>query len=226
MKNMMNIVFIAMTLVLVGCVNSEPKPAELSDSDVIMDRLHRVTNADASLAYADPNADFSKYGQVMIDPLGVSDIEIIKPNTRSSVNSRAGRSNWELTDADKLSLQKAFADAMTVQLQEKGDYPIVTETAPDVLRISAVLTALAPSAPPENHMTRGRVYTEGSGSVYISVGFVDSESGEILAIVKDVKSSNNQWGINNRVTNMSDVKFMFIGWARAIRARLDIVRGD
>jgi hypothetical protein len=226
MKNITHIVCIGMALALFGCASSEPKTPKLSDSDVIMDRLHRITNTDASLAYVDPNADFSKYSRVMIDPLGVSDIEIIQPNTRGSANMRVRRSNWELTDQDKLNLQKAFADAMHTQLQEKGDYPIVTEAADDVLRISAVLTALAPNAPPEDFMTRGRVYAEGAGSVYISVGFVDSESGEVLGIVKDVKSSKNHWGVNNSVTNMGDVKFMFNGWARTIRARLDIIHGD
>ena len=54
----------------------------------------------------------------------------------------------------------------------------------------------------------------------------DGETGEILAVVKDVKTTRNNFGVNNSVTNFSDVKFMFSGWARAIRARLDIIHGD
>ncbi len=226
MKRITQIACISLALALLGCVSSEPKTPKLSDTDVIMDRLHRITNADASLVYVDPSVDFRKYTKVMVDALGVSDVDIIQPDTRGSAAMRSRRNKWELTDEDKLRLQKAFADAMHTYLEEKGDYPIVTGPGDDVLRISAVLTALAPTAPREDFMTRGRVYTEGAGSVYISVGFVDSESGEVLAIVKDVKSTPNRWGVNNRVTNMSDVKFIFNGWARAIRARLDIIHGD
>jgi hypothetical protein len=218
-----------LALMLVACA-SEPKVTETSKDDVILDRLHRVTNADAALAYVDPTVDFSKYTKVMVDPLSVDNVEIIQPDTSGSASMRTRGSKWELSDEDKSKLRAAFADAMRTQLQEKGDYPVVTTAAANVLRITTVLTALAPNAPPDDNKSRnlgrGRVYTEGAGSVYISVGFVDSETGEVLAVVKDVKSSRNHFGVNNSVTNLSDVKFMFNGWARAIRARLDIVHGD
>jgi hypothetical protein len=219
----------SLVLMLVACA-SEPKVSELSKDDVIMDRLHRVTNSDAAVAYVDPNVDFSKYNRVMVDPLGVDNVEIIQPNTSNSASMRTRNSTWELSDADKNKLKSAFADAMRTQLQDKGSYPVVTAAADDVLRITTVLTALAPNAPPDDNKSRnfgrGQVYTEGAGSVYLSVGFVDSETGEILAVVKDVKTSRNHFGVNNSVTNFSDVKFMFGDWARAIRARLDIIHGD
>ena len=74
-------------------------------------------------------------------------------------------------------------------------------------------------------MGRNRVYSAGAGSMSIAFGFSDSESGEILGIVKDARRGSPAWGVNNSVTNMSDVRFMFGRWARMIRARLDIVHG-
>ena len=226
---MKQLVCTGLVLTLAACA-SEPKVSELSQDDVIMDRLHRVTNSDAALAYVDPNVDFSKYTRVMVDPLSVDNVEIIQPDSSSSASMRTRGSTWELSDEDKNKLKSAFAEAMRTQLQDKGDYPIVTSAGNDVLRITTVLTALAPNAPPDDSKSRnfgrGRMYTEGAGSVYISVGFIDSETGEILAVVKDVKSSRNNFGVNNSVTNFNDVKFMFSGWARAIRARLDIIHGD
>lgn len=218
-----------LALMLMACA-SEPKVASVSKDDVIMDRLHRVTNADAALVYVDPDVDFSRYTKVMVDPLGVDNVEIIQPDTSGSASMRTRGSDWELSDEDKSKLRAAFDEVMRTQLQDKGDYPVVTDAAADVLRITTVLTALAPNAPPDDgksrNLGRGRVYTKGTGSVYISVAFADSETGEILAVVKDTKSSRDHFGVNNSVTNFSEVKFMFSGWARAIRARLDIVHGD
>jgi hypothetical protein len=54
---------------------------------------------------------------------------------------------------------------------------------------------------------------------------VRSKSGEVLGLIKDQKEGSTTWGVNNRVTNLSDAKFVFNSWARAIRARLDIIHG-
>lgn len=217
-------------LTLSGCISvSEPTIQKGPDAEIILGGLHRVDNSRVALSYVDPNADFSRYSRVIVDPLGVDNVEIIKPNMRNSASNRARNANWELSDADKAKLREAFAASMRTQLEEKGDYPLVGQADDDVLRVTAVLTALAPTAPPDDFQSRslgrGRVYTEGGGTVYITISFSDSESGEILALVKDEKSNSAMWGVNNSVSNMGDVKFMFNSWAKMIRARLDIIHG-
>ncbi len=220
---------IALFAVLLAACNTQPQEPELSENDVVLDRLHRVTNSDADLAYVDPDADFGRFNRIMVDPLAVDKVEIIEPDMRASASVRARGANWELTDEDKQRLQEAFADAMRIQLEEKGDYPIVTEAGDDVLRISAVLTALAPNAPPDDFQSRSigrsRVYTEGAGTVFITVGFADSVTGEVLGLVKDSRATPNNWGVNNSVSNLADVRFIFSSWARGIRARLDLIHG-
>ena len=217
-------------LVLSACATvSEPTIQTGANAEVIQGNLHRVENSHAAIAYVDPDVDWSRYTRVMVDPLGVDNVEIIAPNTRGSVSTRSRGADWELSDKDKQSLEDAYASAMRVQLEEKGDYPIVTKPGDDVLRITAVLTALAPNAAADDSRSRslgrGRVYSEGAGTFFISVSFSDSETGEILALIKDQKEGSTTWGVNNRVTNLSDAKFVFNSWARAIRARLDIIHG-
>jgi hypothetical protein len=98
-----------------------------------------------------------------------------------------------------------------------------------VLRIAATVTRIAPNAPPDDNRSRGtgrvRVYTEGAGAMSIAFGFIDSETNEILAVVKDSRRGSPTWGLNNAVTNLSDVRLMFGRWARMLRARLDIAHG-
>ena len=215
-----------LALVISGCAG-EPTIQTGPGAEVIDGNLHRVDNSRVGLAYVDPDADFSIYRRIMVDPLGVDDVEIIQ--AQGGGVTRPKGEPWELSQKDRDDLQRVFAEAMQKNLEEKGDYPIVTEPDTDVLRITAALTALEPSAPPDDPRSRGvgrtRVYSEGSGTTHIKVVFTDSESGEVLALIEDSKTSEDIWGVNNRVTNLADVRRHFNSWARAIRARLDIING-
>ncbi len=212
-------------LLLTGCAGT-PEVQTGPDAEVIGDNLHRVDNSRADMAYVDPNADFSRYTKVLVHPLGVDNIEVIQPDSRSSVMNR---SDWELNDGDRKALQEMYRNAMVKQLEERGHFPIVEQAGDDVLVISAMITAIAPSAAKDDSRSRpaGRTYviTEGAGSVAVAVGFADSETGEILALVKDSRSTTNNWGLNNSVTNRADVQRMFNSWAIQINSSLAKVTG-
>jgi hypothetical protein len=214
---------------LVSACSSTPEIQTGEDAEVIMGDLHKVDNSRTDLAYVDPNADFSKYQKVMLMPLGMDNVEIIQPNNRDSM-SRSNRSNWELTDSDKENLQKIFHESMTKELDKKGGYAIVTEVGDDVLQIQAAVLTIAPTAPKDDGSSRAigrsQVYTQGAGSMAVMVAFADSETGEVLGLMKDSRASNSaNWGRNNSVTNLSNIRIMFNSWARGIRNGLDKVHG-
>ena len=210
---------------IVACSTTEPTIQTGDDAEIILDRLHRVDNTSVGLAFVDPDVDFSQYTEILLDPLNMDAVEIVQPS-RSSGNRR---NEWVLTDQDKENLQRHYREVFTRELQETGDYKIVDQAGPTVLRITANLTGIAPNAARDDSRSRpigrSRVYTEGAGSMAISFGFSDSESKKLLAIVKDSRRGSPTWSNNNSVTNMSDVRIIFARWARMIRARLDIVEG-
>ena len=217
------------TVTLVSACSSTPEIQTGEDAEVIMGDLHKVDNSRTDLAYVDPNADFSKYQKIMLMPLGTDNVEVIQPNTNDSM-SRISRGNWELTDSDKEKLQKIFHESMTKELEKKGGYAIVTEPGDDVLQIQAAVLAIAPTAPKDDARSRtagrSQIYTQGSGSMAVMVAFADSETGEVLGLMKDSRSSDyNNWGRNNSVSNLSDVRVMFNSWARGIRNGLDNIHG-
>lgn len=211
---------------LLSCASTPPEAPILSDSDVILGNLHRVKNAQVGLAYLEPEADFSRYTRILLDPLDLSRTEIVQPDRSTSA---VARRPTELTDRNIEAIQRAFAEVFTRELEETGDYQIVTEPGPDVLRITATVIQIAPNAPADDNRSRAtgrvRVYTEGAGAMTITFGFIDSETNAILAVVKDSRRGSPMWGINNSVTNLSDVRLMFARWARMLRARLDIAHG-
>jgi hypothetical protein len=215
----------AVIAALTAC-SSTPSVQTGADAEVIGGILHKVDKSRAQLAYVDPYADLGKYNKILIRPLGVDNIEVIQP---PSSRSTSKSSNWEITDKDKVALQQAYRDAMVKQLQERGDYPIVTEPGDDVLEIAATITAIAPTAPRDDSRSRatGRstVYTEGAGSIAVMVVYGDSETGEVLGLAKDSRSSGSYWGQNNSVSNMAEVRRIFASWAIQIRDGLDRVHG-
>ena len=197
---------LAGALLVTGCAGT-PQVQTGADAEVIGNNLHRVDNSRADIAYIDPAADFSRYSRVQVEPLGVNNIEIIQPDDRGSVTRRV---DWELNDKDRRALQEMYRSAMVKQLQEKGHFPVVDEPGDDVLMISAMITAIAPNAAKDDARSRtaGRSYviTEGAGAIAVAVGFADSETGEILALVKDSRATTSNWGLNNSVTNRADVQ--------------------
>ena len=104
---------------------------------------------------------------------------------------------------------------------------MVDSAADHVLRISARLTRIAPTAPKDDNRSRptgrSRMFTEGAGKMSVEVTFSDSETGELLALAKDTRSGSSIWGINNSVTNTAEVRRVFNAWAMQIRAQLDRV---
>lgn len=211
---------------LLAACSSAPEIQTGEDAEVIMGNLNKVDNSRAELAYVDPDADFSKYNKILLMPLGVDNVEIVQPSQTGSVTNRK---NWELTAEDKIKLQEVFHEAMVKQLDDKGDYPVVSEPGDDVLQIAAKLTAIAPAAAKDDNRSRAtgrsRVYTEGAGALAVVVAYADSETGEVLGLMKDSRASNSYWGNNNSVTNMADVRRMFSSWAIQIRDGLDKMHG-
>ncbi len=199
---------------------------DYDDSDVVLDRLVKVTNASAGLVYVDPDVDFGAYSKILLAPLDSSSAEIKQPN---QTGTTVGAKPFILTDEDQARLAEAYAEIFSRELAETGDYEIVTERGSGVLVIAAALTEVAPVAPKDDDRSRStgrnQVYTEGAGSMSIAFAFADSQSNEMLAIVKDSRSGSPTWGLNNAVTNTRDVRTIFARWARMIRARLDIAHG-
>lgn len=216
------------TVVLVAACSSTPEVQTGEDAEVILGNLHKIDNTRVDLAYVDPNVDFSQYHRILLLPLDVNDVKIKQPSTSGTLTRGRSR-KWELTDADKVKLQEIFREAMVKQLESKGDYPIVNEPGSDVLTIQASLLGMAPNAPKDDNFSRGAgrsyTYTEGAGSMAVMVAFGDSESKEVLGLMKDSRSSDSYWGDNNSVSNLSDMRNMFNSWAIQIRKGLDTVHG-
>jgi len=213
-------------ITLAGCTGT-PTIQSGPDAETIDGRLYRVDHTAARLVYVDPTVAFSRYQRILLTPLGLDNVAIIQPGNSSA--SLARKRDWALTDDDRAGLRKAYREAMVKELVEKGGYALADAPGDDVLEIAAALTELAPNAPRDDNQARSagrsQIFTEGAGSMAVTVAFADSQTGEILALSKDRRQSPQQWGLNNRVSNLAEVRRMFASWARQVRSGLDRVHG-
>lgn len=216
----------ALVLLLAGCA-SEPTIQRGEDAEVINDRLYRVDNARFDFAYVDPEIDFGRYRQIRLLPLDVDHAEIVQPSTSAGVG-RLAREEWELNEEDRQLLQDAYIEAMQGAIAKSERFTVTDVAGPDVIAVEAILTRLAPSAPKDDMRSRSagrsRIYTQGAGSISIALALVASESGEVLALTKDTQDGETgAWGLNNRVSNIAEVRRVFRLWARLLAGGLDRV---
>lgn len=212
---------IAVSTLLAACAG-EPTIQTGDDAEVVMGTLNKVDNARVDMAYVDPEGDYGRYTKVYLTPLDLDNVEIIQPNSSNTSMVNRYNKEWELTDQNRESLQAAYREVMERELTKDGAFMITESGGDDVIAVEGAITTIAPSAPKDDFDSRGtgrsRVYTEGGGSISIAIALADGDSGEILAIVKDTRTSNsNNWGLNNSVTNMADVRRAFSSWGTRVR---------
>ena len=109
---------------------------------------------------------------------------------------------------------------------EKGGYPVVTESAPDVLRITAELADVYINAP--DTMSAGRSYSfvMSAGHMTLVAELRDSETGQIMARVFDQREARNDHylQLSTSVSNSAEAREAVRMWANVLLGRLNAVR--
>ena len=159
-----------------------------------------------------PGADFRPYTKVMLDRPEAA----FRKNWLRDMNSTRYGSR-RVTDKDALKILDAvqsntsdiFIDAFS-----KGGYQVVTEAAPDVLRIRTGVINLYVNAPDIMSAGRSRTYTAEAGEATLFLEVRDSQTNALLGRVLDRQSTRQLPGIANSVTNLADYRSLAAQWAK------------
>ncbi len=188
------------------------------------DGLVRVSSKKLDHVYKLPEADFSGYKRVRLDPIEVEFDKNWKPNAAERSPSR------RLTDTDIGKIKKALAEefrkVFTAELTEHG-YPVVSEDAADVLRVSAAIVNLYITAPEKMSAGRSRTYTTSAGHMTLVAELRDSVTGKLMARAVDSVHGRDtgNFQITSSVTNMGAARTALSKWARILREGLDEASG-
>lgn len=170
--------------------------------------------------YARPNVSLKSYTAVMLDPPVVEFDKDWDPNENRRELSR------QVTPDDmkdiKEGLAKLLHDGFVAELQ-RGNYPIATAPAANVLRVSPAIINLYINAPDTMSPGMSRTYVMDAGHMTMFTELRDSATGQLLARAVDTKTGTDfgHLQIANSVTNSAEAKNMISQWAKALRNALD-----
>lgn len=182
------------------------------------DGLQKITVKGIDMAYALPGATLAGYTKVLIDPVGVRFHKDWKPTVTGSRRNLSSDEQQKIRD----NVAKVVYDAFVEELK-KGGYSVVTNAAPDVLRVQANILNLYITAPDVMTPGRSRVYTVTAGEMTLLAELSDSDSGEIIARVMDRYQARHtgSFQLTSGVSNAAEARNAATSWARILRASLD-----
>lgn len=183
------------------------------------DGLKLATSKNVALIYIREGATLAGYRKVLLDP-----VQVAFDKSWSKDRREVRKEDRERIRQD---LAEEFRDVFTEELQERGDYEVVTEAAPDVLRVTAAIVDLYVTAPDVSHAGNVKSYTVSAGRMTLIAELRDTESGAILARVADRKEASefNHFQWTTRASNTADARRILRSWAGALRKGLDSARG-
>ncbi|MDG2303492.1 MAG: DUF3313 family protein [Candidatus Binatia bacterium] len=219
-------IFVVGFLVLAACAGTKkvPSPPLFDPGDVTVDGLYRVKDARMAAAYLRPGADLASYDKVKLDLVSIS----YKSPPKGNQYDRS-RANFPLTKEEIARADKLFYEAFAEELA-KSSYQLVDQTGPDVLSLEAELIDLVVKAPPQSTTGTSWVFVQSAGELTLVAELHDSVTGATLARIADrraVQSPGAGAGglyYSSPVSNWSDLRRVFSGWARQLREALDEAR--
>jgi hypothetical protein len=213
------IVVAGAAMTLVACAGGQVGKAKPSGFLGDYAKLHAGAEGQALLVYVDPQAHFSKYRKMMIDPVTI---------WRSAETSDVPRE-------EALDLIDDLEVVLRITLDD--DYEIVKAPGPDVLRLRVAITEAegswrvldgrlgdsmdpdlkAVGAKPPSSATRGFV-----GKAGIEAEILDATSGTRLAAAIDRRAGASS--LKPEESKWEDVENAFRYWADRLRDRLRELR--
>jgi hypothetical protein len=206
---------------LAACQSTKQSPIdELSTQE----GLERVEVRGVDAAYRRPGANLSAYNKLLVRPVYVEFSKNWKPEQDSALY----RMNEPDREKIRQGLAELFAEVMVKELQTKGGYELVNESAADVLEVRPAIVNLYITAPDVSMQTAGRVrtYTADAGEMTLVVELRDSVTGTLLSRAFDRRSGDNMtWQWTTSVTNSAEARRIITTWADTLRNALDASRG-
>lgn len=190
------------------------------DAGLTFDNLVPVKDPSVSMAYIDPDADFSVFKRVAVLEPHVS----FRANWQRDQN-RSRTRNVSTRDMERIQQDVAtlFERVFTERLEAAG-YEVVDVAGDDVLVLRPAIIDLDVTAPDTRTAGRSRTFASSTGAATLYIQLFDSLSGDIIGRAADRRSVRSPGGTiswSNSVSNRADASRMMGRWADQLIAFLD-----
>jgi len=208
--------------VLTGCATSEPTVQTGPNAEVSFDGLHRIDNSAFTDAWADPDADWARYNQ-LLPGKAFFEYRAVK-KTVASYSNRPPNADDEfyLDDDQKKRFQDLVTEVFDEELAKSTRFTETDAPGPNVLLVRGGLHDIVSRAPKEL-ITRGDIYVQSLGEATLVLEVVDSMSGEVLAraVERRALGRTREMIQANRATSIAETRNLARRWASTLRDGLD-----
>jgi hypothetical protein len=199
-----------------GC-RASPPPAERTD-----DGLVRVPSRAVAGVYRNPDADFTGYKRVMIEPLSIEYTRDWRRLHRDVEDSELRRIETEA--------RESFREEFLRALVERGPYELSDTRAPGVLHVTPRVIELDIPAPEVSVQPGTKSYAPEPVSMQI-IGEVRDAATDTLLMRVIVFEGRQRYPFDelrlaNRTTNAHEMRTGFGRWSRIVREALDVAKAQ
>jgi hypothetical protein len=196
--------------------------ASLPPAETTADGLVRVPSRPEGGVYRDPDADFTRYRRLMIEPLTVEFVEGWRRNHREVSDSEVRRIESETA--------KSFGEVFTQILVDEGQLELTEVREADVLVVVPRMLKLNIPAP-ETEYDAG---FESSSPYLVSMEMTgelrDGVTGDVLLrvlmIEPDFRIKLHQVHGPNRLANAREIRDSLEKWTHLVREAIDVAKAS
>jgi hypothetical protein len=193
-----------------GCAADRP-PDEITD-----DGLVRVPARSDGGVYRAPEARFTQYRRVLLEPPSVSFIEDWREKHPEVGNAAFARIRSETIVLFREEFMREFV--------KPGHYAIAEDLGPDVLLVIPVIEDLDIPAPDAGIGSYS--YTNSPVSMRIAGDLRDASTGKLVGrvIMFEPPIRTDRLREGNRATNAHEQRLVFAKWSRLVREALNVAK--
>jgi hypothetical protein len=202
-------------------------PVSATDLPTNWDGLVEVKAHKLAAVYLRPNANFSAYSQVMLDPSQVAFQKDWAQNYNATTMTLANDVTSQDVQQDIALAQSGLNKIFAATFSKEG-YQIVTAPGPNVARITVAILDLSITAP-DPGTDFGMNYAVDAGEATLVVEVRDSVTNQLLGRGLDRRAAGTDEGDGfprNAVTNRDDFMQLFQTWANIAAKGLSELRAS
>ena len=209
----------ALAAVLVsGCETADRPPEE-----VTADGLVRVPARSVGGVYRAPDATFTQYRRLILEPPSISFIKDWDEKHPKVSPTELARIREDCV--------KLFRDEFSRELVKRGAYKFADEPAPDVLLVIPAIEELDIAAPNVGSQAFTRTYTTGRPvTMKVTGDLRDAQSGKLVGRVIIYRPPelypHRQLRIADRTTIAHEQRLVFADWSTLVREALNVAKAE
>lgn len=213
-------ILVIVILTVAACAG-EPTMQEGPDAEMTFDDLFRIDNAAFQEAWADPDADWQRYDQIIAGDAFFEFRAVKKTNGTTRANS--SQDEFWIDEKSRAKLKDEVSAAFSEELAKSDRFTVAEAPKSNVLVIRGGLHDIVSRIPPDR-VGRNEIYLTSVGEATLVLEIVDSLSGEVLFRAVDRRAAERAGGQairSNTVTNWAEVRRLARGWGAKLRTGLD-----